>query len=130
MVFCDKSEVTKTPLQEYIIHLRRRQSLERLRDLFLPPQSCLAEDLSSGLQSSIKALLEQASAQHDGIVAHDFLVVVDMRGAVLAKVAVDTLACKIVRCGDQKVTKEINWIGLGMGKVDIMLWCEDLPDSP
>ena len=61
-----------------------------MRDLGLPLQPILAEDLGRDLE--ILAALEQAGTDDD-LVAQDGLVVVDVGGAVGAVVTVDVFAC-------------------------------------
>jgi len=68
-------------------YLRRRHSLKSLRNLLLPSKPRLSVDLSSRLQSRANAtIVQQHSAQHNLVVAEGFLLVVDVRGAVLAVV--------------------------------------------
>ena len=61
-----------------------------MRQLRLPPQPILAEDLSGN--GPLLAAVEESGADDDLVVAHDGLVVVDVGGAVGAVVAVDWVA--------------------------------------
>lgn len=70
--------------------LLRRQGLEGRGNLLLPGQLGLAEDLSGRLE--LFALVQQAGAQNDLVVAQGGLVVVGVGGAVGAVVAVHRLA--------------------------------------
>ena len=73
-------------------HLRRRHSLERSRNLLLPRQTDLGVNLGRRLEV-LDTLVEQTGAQDDAVRAERLLCVVHVRGAVLAVVAVDALAC-------------------------------------
>jgi len=74
----------------FYVDLRRRQRLESLGNLWLPAHLGLAEDLRRRLE--LLPAVQQHGADDD-LVAHDGLVVVDVRGAVGAVVAIDGLAC-------------------------------------
>ena len=80
------SKRRKGPLNIY--HLR--PSRQGLRDLLLPVEAVLAVDLEA--DGVVLGQVEQGGAD-DVLVAHDGLVVVDVRGAVGAVVAVDGFAC-------------------------------------
>lgn len=67
------------------MHLRRRQSIKRGRNLLLPRQAILAVNLRPRLKI-IDTLLQQSSPQDDFVGPHGILLVVDMRSAVLAVV--------------------------------------------
>lgn len=69
--------------------LRRRRPLESLGQLRLPAQPILPEDLRRDLE--VVASLQQARADDD-LVAQDGLVVINVRGAVGAVVAIHRLA--------------------------------------
>ena len=71
--------------------LRWRQRLKRLRNLLLPPQPRLPEDLRRRLEV-LHPLCQKSRAQDDGVVAHDVLMVVHVGGAVFAEEAVDGFA--------------------------------------
>lgn len=71
--------------------LRRRHGSKGLRNLLFPRQSRLAKDLSHGLEF-LDAFGQDSGAKNDLVVAHYFLVVIDVRGAVGAIVTVDALA--------------------------------------
>lgn len=71
--------------------LRRRQSLEGLRNLLLPLQLGLAIDFGADVEI-LAAFRQQGGTEDDGVWAHDLLMVVDVGGAVWAIVAVDRLA--------------------------------------
>jgi hypothetical protein len=67
--------------------LRRRHGIKRLRKLLLPAKPRLSINLRRGLESRARpVLVQQTSAKHDLVVAEDFLLVVDVRCAVLAVV--------------------------------------------
>lgn len=76
-------------LRHHTRHLRRRQRLERRRDLLLPAHAGFPVDL--GVRRPGLAAVEEDGA-HDDLGAHGFLVVVDVRGAGGAVVAVDGVA--------------------------------------
>lgn len=69
----------------------RRQQLESLRHLLVPPVLRLPPDLRP--DGDLPPLLQQARAQDDAVLAERELVVVRVRGAVRAVVAVHRLAC-------------------------------------
>lgn len=62
-----------------------------MSNLLLPRKSVLAKDLGGRLEA-LATLGQETSAQDDGVIAHNGLVVVDVGGAVGAVVAVDVLA--------------------------------------
>ena len=73
--------------------LRRWRLLKDIpTDLRLPGQFLLAVDLGGRL-APLVAALEQRGAHDDGVGAHDVLVVVGVRGAGRAEVAVGCVAC-------------------------------------
>jgi hypothetical protein len=72
--------------------LRRRHRLESLRNLRYPTQPRLSKDLRGRLNRPVNTLLQQTRTQHNLVVTHDFLVVVHVRSAVGAVVAVDAFA--------------------------------------
>lgn len=84
--------------------LRRGHTLEASSNLLLPWQANLGVDLRRRLEV-LDALIEQASPEHDAVGAQRLLRVVDMRGAVLAVVAVDTLACQSLVRGREAVVR-------------------------
>jgi hypothetical protein len=63
----------------------------RSGDLWLPRHLGFPEDLGRGLE--LLAAVEQDGAHDDRVRSHDLLVVVDVRRAVGAVVAVHCLAC-------------------------------------
>lgn len=76
------------------VYLRRRHALEASGDLLLPWQAHLGVDLRRRLEV-LDSLVQQTGAKDDAVGAERLLCVVDVGGAVLAVVAVDTLACSI-----------------------------------
>ena len=66
------------------------QNLVGCSNLLLPSQLVLAEDLRTDWKAF--AAIKQDGASHDRVFTHDLLVVIDMAGALRAKVAVDALA--------------------------------------
>jgi len=90
------SSTPTPPLFPSRTNLRRRQSLKSLRDLRLPAHLGLAEDLSRRFE--VMAAVEEDGA-HDDLVAHDGLVVVDVRGAVGAVVAAYCFSCFFLERG-------------------------------
>ena len=77
-------------------YLRRRHGVERLRALRLPRHLGLAVNLSSWLE--VLSALEKDGAHDDRVWAHDLLVVICVRGAVGAIVAVDGFAAVAFVC--------------------------------
>ena len=84
-------------------------------DLGLPLQAVLAEDLS--LDGELAATVEQTGADDD-LVAENGLVVVQVRGAVGAVIAVDWLAC----VGERK--------GSTLGSALLRVGSIAIPESP
>lgn len=84
-----------TPIESQ--HLRRRHRLKSLRYLLLPPEPRLAVNLRRRLQSRAKsAVVQKHSAKDDCVGAESLLVVVYVRGAVLAVVLCISLAPRVV----------------------------------
>ena len=73
------------------MHLLRRKNLKGGGNLLLPAHLVLAEDLGTDWEA-LAALGQKTCADDDCIVPHDLLMVIRVRGAVGAVVAVDALA--------------------------------------
>lgn len=76
-------------------NLRRRHNIKAGRNLLLPGQTILAENLRAG-SKLLEPLVQQSSPEHNLVGPQSLLGVVHVCGAVLAVVAVDRFAWAVL----------------------------------
>lgn len=76
---------------KHTTYLRRRHRLKSLGNLLLPSKPRLSVNLRGGLEACTQTAVVQEDGAQDDVLGHDVLLVVDVRGAVLAVILIATL---------------------------------------